>query len=285
MSKVKKPKGKSKTYARKSRSSGPSPIEAAREFIQQYALAGVAGVIVILASAGAILWAGGYVGILTDKMARAADAGAVAAGFEIRRITLKGRTQTASDELEGAIGPILGASILSFDADQARARIEELGWVRVASVSRLLPNTIHVSIRERSPAAVWQMSGALHLIDIDGAIIREIGAYEYSNLPLIVGAGAPDAASGILQALAHHPDIAEMTSALVRVGERRWNVRLRNGVDLRLPDEGFADSLDALATLQETSGILDQPLEYIDLRDPERMVVRKRGALAEETAG
>ncbi|HOP20255.1 MAG TPA: FtsQ-type POTRA domain-containing protein, partial [Amphiplicatus sp.] len=244
MSKVKKSKGKSKTYARKSRSSGPSPIEAAREFIQQYALAGVAGVIVILASAGAILWAGGYVGILTDKMARAADAGAVAAGFEIRRITLKGRTQTASDELEGAIGPILGASILSFDADQARARIEELGWVRVASVSRLLPNTIHVSIRERSPAAVWQMSGALHLIDIDGAIIREIGAYEYSNLPLIVGAGAPDAASGILQALAHHPDIAEMTSALVRVGERRWNVRLRNGVDLRLPDEGFADSLD-----------------------------------------
>ena len=82
MSKVKKSKGKSKTYARKSRSSGPSPIEAAREFIQQYALAGVAGVIVILASAGAILWAGGYVGILTDKMARAADAGAVAAGFE-----------------------------------------------------------------------------------------------------------------------------------------------------------------------------------------------------------
>ena len=71
----------------------------------------------------------------------------------------------------------------------------------------------------------------------------------------------------------------------MRVGERRWNVRLRNGVDLRLPDEGFADSLDALATLQETSGILDQPLEYIDLRDPERMVVRKRGELAEETAG
>ena len=285
MSKVKKSKGKSKTYSRKSRSAGPSPIEAAHEFIQQYALAGVAGVIVILASAGAILWAGGYVGILTDKMARAADAGAVAAGFEIRRITLKGRTQTASDELEGAIGPIIGDSILSFDADRARARIEELGWVRVASVSRLLPNTIHVSIRERSPAAVWQMSGALHLIDIDGAIIREIGAYEYSNLPLIVGAGAPDAASGILQALAQHPDIAEMTSALVRVGERRWNVRLRNGVDLRLPDEGFADSLDALATLQETSAILDQPLEYIDLRDPERMVVRKRGALAEETAG
>ena len=69
MSKVKKSKGKSKTYARKSRSSGPSPIEAAREFIQQYALAGVAGVIVILASAGAILWAGGYVGTIVPPPA------------------------------------------------------------------------------------------------------------------------------------------------------------------------------------------------------------------------
>lgn len=145
-------------------------------------------------------------------------------------------------------------------------------------MSRLFPDTIHVSIRERAPAAVWQMSGRLHLIDIDGAVIREVGAYEYSHLPLIVGAGAPDAASSILRALARHPEIGDLTSALVRVGERRWNVRLRNGIDIRLPDEKFAEALDVLASLQSSSGILDQTLEYIDLRDPERMIVRKRGA-------
>jgi len=244
---------------------------------RHYALAGLAGVAVILAGGAATLWAGGYVGVLAEQMNRAASEGAVAAGFEIRRVTVKGRGETAPEEIDGAIGPILGQSILHFSPDAARARIEELGWVRAASVSRLLPDTIHVSIRERAPAAVWQMSGRLHLIDIDGAVIREVGAYEYSHLPLIVGAGAPDAASSILRALARHPEIGDLTSALVRVGERRWNVRLRNGVDIRLPDEKFAEALDVLASLQSSSGILDQKLEYIDLRDPERMTVRKRG--------
>lgn len=263
----------------------PSPFAGLGALAQRYALAGIAGVAVILAGGAATLWAGGYFGLLAEKANRAASDIAIASGFEIRRVTLKGRTETASEELDSAIGPILGRSILHFSPDAARARIEELGWVRAASVSRLLPDTIHVSIVERTPAAVWQMSGRLHLIDINGAVIREVGAYEYSNLPLIVGAGAPDAAAGILKALARHPEIGELASALVRVGERRWNVRLRNGVDIRLPDEKFSEALDAVSTLQTTNGILDQPLEYIDLRDPERMTVRKRGAASDETAG
>lgn len=293
MSKVRKTKAKAKPKTRanaaqtrtRRKAPPPSTLETARMLFQRYALAGIAGVAVLLVGGAATLWAGGYFGLLAEKANRAASDVAIASGFEIRRVTLKGRTETASEELDGAIGPILGRSILHFSPDAARARIEELGWVRAASVSRLLPDTIHVSIVERTPAAVWQMSGRLHLIDIDGALIREVGAYEYSNLPLVVGAGAPDAAAGILQSLARHPEIGDLASALVRVGERRWNVRLRNGVDIRLPDEKFAEALDAVATLQNTNGILDQPLEYIDLRDPERMTVRKRGAASDDTAG
>lgn len=99
---------------------------------RHYALAGLAGVAVILAGGAATLWAGGYVGVLAEQANRAASEGAVAAGFEIRRVTLQGREETASDDLDGAIGPVLGQSILHFSPDAARARIEELGWVRAA---------------------------------------------------------------------------------------------------------------------------------------------------------
>lgn len=293
MSKVKRSKAKTKAKAKAKRKSSrtrrkpqaPSPFETAKALGERYALAGIAGVGVILAGGAAILWAGGYFGVVAEQANRIASERAIAAGFGIERITLMGRHEAASDEIDKAIGPVLGRSILHFSPDAARARIEELGWVRAASVSRLLPNTIHVSISERDPAAVWQMSGRLHLIDMNGAVIREVGAYEYSNLPLIVGAGAPGAAADILKALSGAPEIAERTSALVRVGERRWNVRLKNGVDIRLPDENFTAALDAASTLQAANGVLDQPLEYIDLRDPERMTVRQRGAAADDSAG
>lgn len=282
------PKVKKRAPAKRAPAKKPPPKPSLFERLgalgHTYALAGVAGVFVILAAVAAIFWAGGYVGVLAEGANSAISTGAVKAGFEIKRITLRGRGKTDPAEINDALGPLIGESILHLDLDAARVRVEELGWVRSAAVSRLLPNTIHVSIREREPAAVWQMSGALHLIDAEGALIREIGAYEYSSLPLIVGAGAPDAASGILKALDAHPEIKEMTSALVRVGERRWNMRLRNGIDVKLPDVGFADAIGALAILHSAHGTLDQPLEYIDLRDAERMVIRKRGEPAEEAA-
>jgi cell division protein FtsQ len=264
----------------KKRKSAKKPPPLANRLValaKRYALAGVAGGGVILAGAGAVFWAGGYVGVVAESATSAIGAGAVASGFAVKKVTLKGRHQAALDDIDAALGPLVGTSILHVDVDAARARVEALGWVKAAAVSRLLPDRIHVSIRERAPSAVWQISGALHLIDVNGAVIREIGAYEYSSLPLIVGAGAPKAAADILAALERHPELKDMTSALIRVGERRWNMRLRNGLDVKLPDADFDGALDALATLHAAHGTLDQPLEYIDLRDPERLVLRKRG--------
>ena len=194
-----------------------------------------------------------------------------------------GRQQTAFSEVRDAVGPVIGSSIGHFDLDAAKARVEALGWVRSAAVSRLWPNTVHVSIRERTPAAVWQLSGALHLIDNEGAVIRQVNAYEYASLPLIVGAGAPEATADILQALEAHPELRERTAALVRVGERRWNMRLRNKVDVKLPEHGFDDALDYLAILQGAHGILDQNNEYIDLRNPD-VVIRPKETVAESDA-
>lgn len=261
----------------KSRASSSSFFERFGWLARNYALASAAGGVVILVSVVAVLWAGGYVGALGDRANRAFADAAVSAGFGVGKVTLLGRRQADPVEIEQALGSVVGGSLLHFDPEAARARVEALGWVRSAAVSRLLPDTVHVSIRERAPAAVWQMSGALHLVDVEGAVIREIGAYEYSSLPLIVGAGAPDAAAGILRALEPHPALAEMTAALIRVGERRWNMRLRNGLDVKLPDAEFARALDILEMLHDAHGTLDQPLEYIDLRDPERMVLRKSG--------
>ncbi len=241
--------------------------------------AALAGSVLIALIALGFLWAGGYIGLMGEKLNRIVGAGAVNAGFEIRRITSRGLDQTSEEEILSAIGPVIGASILHFDASHARASVEQLGWVRSAAVSRLLPDTIHVSIREREPAAVWQLSGALHLIDDTGAVIREVDAYEYADLPLIVGAGAPGAASDMLKALQDEPELQKRVSALIRVSDRRWNLKTRNGVDVKFPEHGVGEAVRYLARLQDKTGLLDEPLEYVDLRNPENFVYRTKGAL------
>lgn len=244
-------------------------------FFGVYGAASAAGAVVIFLVATAVLWAGGYVGQAAERVDRAAARRLAEAGLRVDRVTLRGAHQVATEEIRAAVGPLVGASILHVSPREIRERVESLGWVRVASVSRLLPDTIHVSIRERTPAAVWQIDGELRLIDSGGATIREVSAYEYSNLPFIVGAGAPGAASEILAALEMDPDLQYKTYALQRVGERRWNMRLRNGVEARLPETGIAEAVRTLSVLQAAHGLLDQPIKYIDLRDPDRMVICK----------
>lgn len=272
-------KKKKRATARKKKAAPETgALAALTGFFSRYTAAAAAGVTVVAVLAAAILWSGGYVGLLGERVSRMTGDATVAAGFKIERITALGLDQTSENDVLGAVGPVIGASIAHFDPFAAQARVEELGWVRSAAVSRLWPNTIHVSVREREPAAVWQLSGALHLIDQSGAVIREIDAFEYSNLPLIVGAGAPGSASGMLKALRSEPSLWGAASALIRVGDRRWNVRLKSGADVKFPETGYESAVRDLARLHAAYGLLDQKLEYIDLRDPNHLVYREIGA-------
>ena len=285
MSKVKRKAPAKKSSKTKPKRGAKTSTPLGQRLSEQFsgvAIAAGAGLCVAALIGVAVLWTGGYFGVLGEKTKTAMSHVVVAAGFDVKRITVKGLTKTSEDELLNVIGPIVGDSILHFDHHRARGRVEELGWVRAAAVSRLLPDTVHISVREREPAAVWQLAGRLYLIDDIGAVIDEVGAYEYSNLPLIVGAGAPEAASGMLNALQRRPKLWRMAAALVRVSDRRWNVRLKNGVDIKFPEVGYEAAVDDVAALQAAHGVLDENLEYVDLRDPERVVFRRRGETEEE---
>ena len=233
MPKVKKKTARKRTSAKKKQQ--PSLGEKLSAMFSRYTIAAGAGLTVVGAIGALLLWSGGYFGLLGERIGKIGDSTLVSVGLDIRRVTAIGFEHTSETEILEALGPVTGASIMGFDPHAARARVEQLGWVRSAAVTRLWPNTVHVSVRERVPAAVWQLSGDLHLIDQSGAIIRQIDAYEFSNLPLIVGAGGPASASGILQALRRDSALWGATSALIRVGDRRWNLRLKSGADVKFP--------------------------------------------------
>lgn len=267
---------KGRKGARKTSSATSEPFFTA--MVTRLKTAGGAAFGGVVLVAVAVLWIGGYFGMVieatTKTVERQVASLMVSAGLDVQKITILGRDETSLPAVRNALGPINGTSMLHFDPHAARARIEDIGWVRSASVSRLWPNHVHISVREREPAAVWQVTGTLRLIDREGAIIREIGSYEYSGLPLIVGAGAPEAASTLLRLLGELGDLEERVTALVRVSDRRWNLRLNNRMDIKLPEFGFEKALRDLAVLQDTVNVLDHEFEYIDLRDPERTYFR-----------
>jgi cell division protein FtsQ len=196
------------------------------------------------------------------------------AGMRITDIVIEGRANTPELLLRGALGFSKGDPIIGFSLEQARMRIEKLPWVAHATVERRLPGTIVVALVERRPFAIWQNQGRYVLIDRDGQPVTDEQVAKFKDLPLIVGPGAPEAARVLLEALSGRPAIQGRVVAAMRISERRWNLRMKNGTDILLPEGHETEALDRLLQLQKESELLDRPLEAIDMRLNDRLVLR-----------
>ena len=200
---------------------------------------------------------------------------AASMGLRVTNVIVEGRSKTPEPMLRAALGIRPGEPILSYSLSEARQRLESIKWVETATVERRLPATIVVRLVERRPFAVWQSEGKFLLVDRDGDIVADSDVAAFSGqLPLVVGPGAPAAAAALMDVLATQPDLQKRVVAAVRVGERRWNLRMNNGADVMLPEGAEIQALARLAELQASHALLDRPLAVVDLRLPDRLVVR-----------
>jgi cell division protein FtsQ len=199
-----------------------------------------------------------------------------ASGLRVTEIRIENRANTPEPLLRAAIGVNIGDPILGFSLEETRARIETIPWVEHATVERRLPGTLVVNLQERRPFAVWQNQGKFVLIDRTGQVVTNQDVAQFPHLPLIVGQGAPTAAAVLLDALQERPALEEKVVASIRVGERRWNLRMTNGTDVMLPEGHEVAALDRLMQLQQQHDLLDRPLAAIDMRLPDRLVFRPK---------
>lgn len=229
-----------------------------------------------------LLGASGYAVYAVDPAGRvravvenAAELG-LAAGLEVAEVVVEGRENTPPDLIRGAIGAELGDPMLGFSPNEARERLETIAWVKAAHVERRLPGTILVRLTEREPFAIWQHRGRFAVIDRAGLVVETETLDAFGPLPLVVGAGAEKHAAALYDLLLAHRNILARTQALVRVGERRWNLRLHSGTDVLLPEGHEAPALNRLSELHARNALLDRPLVAVDMRLPDRLVVRQQ---------
>jgi cell division protein FtsQ len=217
---------------------------------------------------------GGHVAEMTTALRDARDALANSAGFRITSISINGRKQLSQDEVL-AIGGITGKrSLLFLDAEDVRDRLKANPWIADATVLKLYPDKLAIDITERSAFALWQDEQHVSVIAEDGAVLEPFVARRFTSLPLVVGKGAETHAKDFLKVVGAYPRIRDEVKAIVFIGERRWNLRLASGLDVRLPELGVTAALDRLSKLDENEHLLSRDIVAIDLRLPDRITVR-----------
>lgn len=202
------------------------------------------------------------------------DIAARVAGLPVRAVTITGLKVMEPPEVLQAAGIDPRRSLLFLSAGEVRSRLVELPLIRDAVVTRLFPNRLAIALDERDPVAIWQKDGQLSIVSSDGVAIDAVRDDRFSSLPFIVGAGANGRLAEYLAIIDRAGDLRPRIVAGVRVGERRWDLKMDNGVMVSLPEIDPGAAVARLAELDRTQRVLDKDLISIDLRIPGRVTVR-----------
>ena len=180
----------------------------------------------------------GWFDRIAPSLEGALQSGSRQAGLVVHEIRVDGAHRVSRGEIEAVLGFATGDLLFDLNIAAARENIVSLPWIKRASISRQLPNVVSIEVQEREPFALWQHNSAVWLIDRDGVQITSDALEQFTDLPYLVGLGAPRAAAEIIDLLQNEPDIAKRIDALIRVGDRRWDIEFDTGARLRLPEPG-----------------------------------------------
>ncbi len=265
----------------------PPPLRRRRRIPPAMRRAAVWAIVVVLAAAGYGMAVLSRLPIGQAILAGAADralAVSAALGLVVVNIEVEGRETTDGATIMAALNAERGTPILAVSPSRAKQKLESLPWVRSAAIERRLPGTLLVRLVERHPLAVWQHAGRQELVDRQGAVIPVKDLTRFARLPTVVGEDAARHAAALIDMLARQPELAARVTAAVRVDDRRWNLRIDNAIDVLLPEANLGEAWARLAALERANRLLQRDIQTVDMRLPDRLVLRAAGAPLKEAA-
>ena len=201
------------------------------------------------------------------------------AGFAIDQVRVFGNVETSEIDVLQQLDLDGWTSLVGFDAEAARQRIARLDWVKAAAVRKVYPDAIEVRIEERRPFAIWQHGSQLTVVERSGEVIAPFSG-RHAVLPLVIGYGAAEQAAGFVEKIRRFPELSARVKGYILVAGRRWDVRLENGITIRLPERGEDAALTEVLRLDREHGLLSRDIAAVDLRIGDRLVVKLTPAAA-----
>lgn len=196
--------------------------------------------------------------------------------FLIKKIVFDGNEHVPDVLLLKASGLKYKTNILLPNLHEIKTKLENISWIKSAIIQRKFPNEIYIRISERTPIAILQSKYKLYLIDSEGIVLEHDGIGNFNNLPIVVGEGAETEANYLLQCLEKFSKIRKQLVFAIRIGKRRWNIKINRGIVVKLPERGITQALQILEEISDSNGFFNKDIASIDIRMLDRVIITKR---------
>jgi cell division protein FtsQ len=240
-----------------------------------------ASALIVFGSIGYGIVKGGHLEPVVATFKTVRDSAANAAGFRIAGVSFTGQQHLNREEILTRAGISGTSSLLFFDVSDARKRLMQDPRIADATILKLYPDRLQITITERQPFALWQKDKQVSVIAADGVVLEPYVSRAFVELPFVVGKGADKQSKAFIALLDKYPDVRGNVRAAILIAERRWNLRLKNGLDVKLPENDVEKALARLVALDRELQVTSRDITVLDLRLPDRVAVRVSDAVVQ----
>ena len=184
---------------------------------------------------------------------------------KLKEIHIIGRENISKELILEKLELTTETSIMGINLKSLTNKIHSINWIKSAVIERRMPHTLIIKIDEYKPFALLQIKDEHIVISSEGKkIIKDNGRFGY--LPVINGLGSEKFASKMLDILSSEPALFHQVWAISFVGKRRWDISLRSGIKIKLPEKNPSEAWTRLSEIDRAEAILSRDFDIIDLR-------------------
>lgn len=208
--------------------------------------------------------------------------------YEFDQINITGNSRVSKDQILSAVNSSR-KNFLKNSSNDYRPLIQniidemkaKLPWINAVVVSRSMPNILNISVTEYEPFAIWQNEGKKYIIDKDGNTVPFEASEEFDKMIILSGNGANTHARSLFNIFAVTSDLSTDVYSATWVGNRRWDIRLENGLLIKLPETNISDAWADLIKLYKMPGSI-AGLKMIDLRIKDKIYLEYDDSVMKE---
>ncbi len=220
------------------------------------------------------LWGFFYASTLMAGLSKRFEGMMAYAGFRLEDVVVEGRIRTNKDHILSLLELERGKPLFSLNLSEAKAKLEQISWVKAARVERQFPHTLYIRISEKEPVALWQNQGKTYLMDGDGELMETKEPHKYKELLVVTGEKAPRHVGELLTLLEKFAALRPRITGATYLRSTRWDIRLDNKVDVKLPEKEAERALSYLLDLTKNPHLMKEEIMTIDMRLPDKLIFR-----------
>ena len=202
--------------------------------------------------------------LLLDREAQILPVRLVTVDGEVHRLSSQQLQRTVTDHLEGGF--------LTQDLKRIQRAVDELPWVRTATLHRVWPDRVVLKVEEYRPIARWGSDG---LVTAEGEVFRPKGEVFPTTLARLSGDDfqAPAVAANYLKWRDRIAGVGLTLTALDRDARGAWSLHLGQGLDLELGATRVEERLERFMRTWRQLAAAGRPAA-VDLRYANGLAVR-----------